>query len=79
MHESLLMNQILLSFNLLMFVVCGFRENIYVLVVSVVLSSLYDSITTVIIMIIIFLLVVMFIVFLLNVEHLLLLLLLFLL
>ena len=55
MHDSLLLNQILLSFNLLMFVVCGFRESMCVLVVFVVLSSLCDSITTVIIMILLIL------------------------
>jgi len=33
MHESFLLNQILVSFNFLMFVVCGFRESMYVLVV----------------------------------------------
>jgi len=38
MHESLLLNQILVSFNLLMFVVYGFRESMCVLVVSIVLS-----------------------------------------
>ena len=54
MHENLLLNQILLSFNLLIFVVCGFRESMCVLVVSVVLSSFYDSITAMIIMVILF-------------------------
>jgi len=54
MHESLLRNQILLSFNLMMFVVCDFRQSMRVLVVSVILSSLCDSITTVIIMILLF-------------------------
>ena len=51
MHGSFLLNQILLSFNLLMFVVCYFKESMCVLVVSIVLRSLYDFIPTVIIMI----------------------------
>ena len=51
MHESIFLNQILLSFNLLMFVVCDFRESMRVLMVFVVLSSLCDLITTIIIMI----------------------------
>jgi len=54
MHESLLLNQIFLSFNLLMFVICGFRENMCVLVVSIVLNSLCDSIIAMIIMILLF-------------------------
>jgi len=54
MHENLL-NQILLSFNLLMFVVCDFRESMCMLVVSIVLSTLYDSITIMIIMVLVFL------------------------
>jgi len=53
-HEILLLNQILLSFNLLMFVVCGFRESMCALVVFVVLSSLCDPITTMIITILLF-------------------------
>jgi len=36
MHESLLLNQIILSFNHVIFVVCDFRESMCVLVVSVV-------------------------------------------
>ena len=54
MHESFLLNQILVSFNLLMFVVCGFRESMCVLVVSVVLSSLCDPIIVRIIIILLF-------------------------
>ena len=51
MHESPLLNQILVSFNFLMFVVCGFRESICVLVVFIVLSCLCELITAMIIMI----------------------------
>ena len=54
MHESLLLNQILVSFNFLMLVVCGFRESMCVLVVSVVLSSLCDPMIAMIIMILLF-------------------------
>jgi len=54
MHESFLLNQILVSFNFLMFVVCRFRESMCVLVVSVVLSSLCDPINAMIIMIFLF-------------------------
>jgi len=54
MHESFLLNQILVSFNFLMFVVCGFRESMCVLVVSVVLNSLCDSIISMTIMILFF-------------------------
>jgi len=52
MHESFLPNQILVSFNFLIFVVCGFRESMCVLVVFVVLSSLCDP--TMIIIILLF-------------------------
>ena len=51
MHESPLLNQILVSFNFLMFVVCGFRENMCVLVVSIVLGCLCEFITIMIIII----------------------------
>jgi len=54
MHESFLLNQILVSFNFLMFVVCGFRESMCVFVVFVVLSSLRDPIIVMIIMILLF-------------------------
>jgi len=54
MHESLSQNQILVSFNFLMFVVYGFRESIHVLVVSIVLSCLSELITSMIIMILLF-------------------------
>ena len=54
MHESILLNQIILSFNLLMFVVCDFRESMCMLVVSVVLSTLCDSIITMIRLILLF-------------------------
>ena len=54
MHESLLLNQILVSFNFLMFVVCDFRESMRVLVVSIVLSCLCEPITAMIIMILLF-------------------------
>ena len=54
MHESFILNQILISFNFLMFGVCGFRESICVFVVSVVLSSLCDLIIAMIIMILLF-------------------------
>jgi len=54
MQESFLMNQIPVSFKFLMFVVYGFRESMYVLVISIVLSSLYDPITAMIIMILLF-------------------------
>jgi len=33
MHESFHLNQILVSFNFLMFVVCGFRESMSVVMV----------------------------------------------
>ena len=55
MHESLLLNQILVSFNFLIFVVC-FKESMRVLVVSIVLSYLCELITTMIIMILLFVL-----------------------
>jgi len=54
MHESFLLNQILVSFNFLMFVVCGFKESMCVFVGSVVLSSLCDQIIVMIIMILLF-------------------------
>jgi len=54
MHESFLLNQILVSFNFLMFVVCGFRESMCVFVVSVVSSSPCDPIIIMIIMILLF-------------------------
>jgi len=54
MHESFLLNKILVSFNFLMLVVCGFRESMCVLVVSVVLSSLCDPMIAMIIMILLF-------------------------
>ena len=54
MHESFLLNQILASFNFLIFVVCGFRESMCVLVVSIVLSSLCDLNIAMIIMILLF-------------------------
>ena len=41
-HEGFLLNQILVSFNFLMFVICGFRESMCVFAVSVVLSHYYD-------------------------------------
>jgi len=52
MHETFLLNQILVSFNFFMFVVYGFRESMCVFVVFVVLSSLCDPIIAMIIMII---------------------------
>jgi len=54
MHESFLLNQIIVSFNFLMFVVCGFRESICVLVVSVILRSLCDLIIAMNYMILLF-------------------------
>jgi len=54
MHESFLLNQILVSFHFLMFVVCGFRESICMLVLSVVLSYLCDPIIVMTIMILLF-------------------------
>jgi len=54
MYENFLLNQILVSFNFLIFVVCGFRESMHVFVVSVILSSLCDPIIAMIIMILLF-------------------------
>jgi len=54
MYESLLLNQIILLFNLVMFIVYDFRESMCMFVVSIVLSSLCDLITTMIIMILFF-------------------------
>ena len=54
MHETFLLNQILVSFNFFMFVVYGFRESMCVFVVFVVLSSLCDPIIAMIIMILLF-------------------------
>ena len=51
MHESLFLNQILVSFNFLMFIVCGFRESMHVLGVYIVLSCLCELITAMINMI----------------------------
>jgi len=51
MHENLLLNQILVSFNFLVFVVCGFRESMRVFVVSIILSCLCELIIAMIIMI----------------------------